>query len=191
VRRHEIAAGQRPTDNHKIQISQLHTTVPIAIESPNQPDVIALIDALDAYQHALYPLESTHTVDLASLKPPDVVCAVARNDAGQAIGCGAIIMFSDFGELKRMYVSPFGRRQGVAKKILVLLESEAMAAGCAWIKLETGPYQPEAIALYSSFGYDRCEPFGAYTNDPLSVFMQKRMPPKSRINKSQAPHDAG
>ena len=34
-------------------------------------------------------------------------------------------------------------------------------------------YQPDALALYASAGYERTGPFGDYTNDPLSVFMQK------------------
>jgi len=32
----------------------------IALEAPDQPDVVALIDALDAYQRALYPPQSNH-----------------------------------------------------------------------------------------------------------------------------------
>jgi putative acetyltransferase len=64
-----------------------------AFESPDQPDVIALIADLDAYQDTLYPPESRHTVDLASLKRPDVLFAVARDSEGLAIGCGAIVLY--------------------------------------------------------------------------------------------------
>ena len=46
---------------------------------------------------------------------------------------------------------------------------------CKLLKLETGPYQPEALALYAAAGYERRGPFGEYTNDPLSVFMQKQI----------------
>ena len=81
----------------------------------------------------------------------------------------------EFGELKRMYVSPRARGQGVAKKLLARLESEAIGAGCQWLNLETGPYQPEALALYASTGYARRGPFGDYKSDPLSVFMQKHL----------------
>ena len=147
----------------------------IAIESPNQPEVIALIAELDAFQDTLYPPESRHSLNLTSLEQPNILFAVARDNAGQAIGCGAIVLYPEFGELKRMYVSPRGRGQGIAKKLLALLESHAIGSGCKLLTLETGPYQQEALALYTSAGYERRGPFGEYTNDPLSVFMQKHL----------------
>jgi putative acetyltransferase len=147
----------------------------IAIESPDQPEVIALIAELDAYQDTLYPPESRHALDLTSLEQPNILFAVARDNAGQAIGCGAIVLYPEFGELKRMYVIPRSRGQGVAKKLLALLESHAIGSGCKLLTLETGPYQQEALALYASAGYERRGPFGEYTNDPLSVFMQKHL----------------
>jgi putative acetyltransferase len=147
----------------------------IAIELPDQPEVIALIAELDAYQDTLYPPESRHALDLTALKQPNVLFAVARDSAGRAIGCGAIVLYPEFGEIKRMYVSPHGRGRGVAKKLLALLESHAIGSGCKLLKLETGPYQHEALALYASAGYERRGPFGDYTKDPLSVFMQKHL----------------
>ena len=44
----------------------------IDFESPDQPEVIALIAELDAYQDTLYPPESRHYLDLASLQQPNV-----------------------------------------------------------------------------------------------------------------------
>jgi putative acetyltransferase len=43
------------------------------------------------------------------------------------------------------------------------------------LMLETGPRQPEALSFYASVGYERREPFGDYRDDPLSVFLQKRI----------------
>lgn len=145
----------------------------IALESPDQPDVIALITELDAYQDSLYPPESRHALDLASLKQPHVVFAVARDAGGLAVGCGAIVLGAEFGELKRMFVSPRARGHGLARRLLALLEAEAATRGCRVVTLETGPYQPEALGLYAACGFERCGPFGGYADDPLSVFMQK------------------
>jgi putative acetyltransferase len=40
---------------------------------------------------------------------------------------------------------------------------------------ETGPYQAEALAFYAKQGYERCGPFGAYPEHPLSVFMCRHL----------------
>jgi putative acetyltransferase len=146
----------------------------IALESPNQPDVIALINELDAYQKPLYPAESHHGIDLGALSQPNVLFAVARSTDGQAIACGAIVLEVEYGELKRMYTLPSFRGRGIARQLLVFLESEARARGCRDFALETGYLQLEAIALYARCGYERRGPFGSYTEDPNSVFMAKR-----------------
>jgi putative acetyltransferase len=147
----------------------------ITIESPDQPEVVELIAELDAYQSSLYPPESTHFLDLASLKQPNVLFAVARDTEQRAVGCGAIVVYRAYGELKRMYVHPRGRGQGVARAMLTMLEARATAAGCTLLKLESGPFQLEALALYARSGFERRGPFGEYRDDPLSVFMQKRI----------------
>ena len=147
----------------------------IAFESPDQPEIIALIADLDAYQLTLYPPEAVYALDLASLLQPHVKFAVAR-DADQAIvGCAAVVLNPGYGEVKRMYVKPEARGRGAAKRLMALLEQAAREAGCPLMTLETGPSQPEAIALYERQGYARCGPFGDYRDDPLSVFMQKRL----------------
>ena len=145
----------------------------IALESPDQADVIALIAELDAYQDSLYPPEARHALDLSVLVQPHVLFAVARDEARRAVGCGAVVLEAQFGELKRMFVSPRARGHGVGRRLLTLLEDEAAARGCLTVALETGPYQPEALGLYAACGYQRCGPFGDYADDPLSVFMQK------------------
>ncbi|MBC9716840.1 GNAT family N-acetyltransferase [Streptomyces sp. TRM66268-LWL] len=65
-------------------------------------------------------------------------------------------------ELKRMYVVPEARGLGLARRILALLEEDARARGRTRMVLETGTEQPEAIALYTSSGYEPCEKVGYY-----------------------------
>lgn len=146
----------------------------IAIERPDQADVMRLIEELDAHQVPLYPVESHHGIGIAALgEPADVVFAVARDDGGRAVGCGAVVLGEEYGELKRMYVLPGNRSRGIGTALLAFLESQASAAGARVLKLETGYKQMEAIALYSRSGYVRCGPFGDYRDDPHSVFMSK------------------
>ncbi len=147
----------------------------VSLESPNQPDVIALIADLDAYQDTLYPAEARYAMDLASLSQPNVLFAVARNTEGTAIGCGAVVLNSTYGEVKRMFVRPEARGLGTARLIIQTLESTAFARGCRTLKLETGPYQAEALAFYAKQGYERCGPFGDYPEHPLSIFMCRNL----------------
>jgi GNAT superfamily N-acetyltransferase len=65
-------------------------------------------------------------------------------------------------ELKRMFVIREARGQGLARRILAALEESARDAGRVRMVLETGDQQPEAIALYTSSGYELCEKFGFY-----------------------------
>ncbi|WP_327268623.1 GNAT family N-acetyltransferase [Streptomyces sp. NBC_01218] len=76
-------------------------------------------------------------------------------------------------ELKRMFVVPEGRGQGLARRILGLLEEDARAAGRTRMVLETGDKQPEAIGLYTSSGYTVCEKFGHYRTYENSICMAK------------------
>lgn len=145
----------------------------IQIEDPDQPEVRQLIADLDAYQDSLYPPESRYALDITSLRQPHVRFAVARTAQGAAIGCGAIVLQDGYGELKRMFVAHEYRGQGVAQRVLALLEEAARAAGCAHAMLETGPYQPEALGFYTRSGYQPCARFGDYRDDPLSIFMSK------------------
>jgi len=145
----------------------------ISRETPDQPDVIALIADLDAYQDGLYPPESRHALDLTSLKQDNVRFFVARDAEGQAVGCGAVVLGDAYGEIKRMYVNPASRGQGVARRLLQALESAARDSGCRLLTLESGPFQPEALGLYAALGFERRGPYGDYADDPLSVFMQK------------------
>ena len=154
-----------------------HTDVRIHLESADQPDVVALVDALDAYQKPLYPPESHHGIDITALCAPDVLFAVVRDPRGVAIGCGAVVLDDADGELKRMYVAPEFRGRGIGRVVLGYLEQAAISRGCRRLWLETGIRQPEAIGLYESTGFQSCGAFGAYLPDPNSLFFSKELTP--------------
>jgi ribosomal protein S18 acetylase RimI-like enzyme len=65
-------------------------------------------------------------------------------------------------EVKRMWTATAHRRRGHAVTVLTGLEAAARAAGYTELRLETGPAQPEAEALYVARGYRRIERFGPY-----------------------------
>ena len=151
----------------------------LTLESVDQPDIIALIDALDAYQGSLYPPESNYHLSVAELKGANVLFSVMRDDDGVALACGAVVLLEAYGELKRMYVNPAQRGRGIAKAIITFLEQESARCNCALLRLETGIHQAEALGLYERAGYVRRGPYGDYPNDPLSVFMEKKISPQA------------
>jgi GNAT superfamily N-acetyltransferase len=91
------------------------------------------------------------------------VVLVARTPEGDALGCGALRhLGGGVAELKRMYVAPEARGRGLSKVLLAGLEAAALERGWSTLRLETGPRQPEAIALYERAGYRPIPAFGAY-----------------------------
>jgi putative acetyltransferase len=150
-------------------------TLAIRREPPDRPDVMALIEALDAYANALYPPESNHLLDISALSDPAVTFLVVR-DGNAAVGCGALLRDPrGFGEVKRMYVRPDQRGRGIGRRLLAEIEAIACGAGLPVLRLETGVHNTEALALYRRGGFAECAPFGDYAPDPLSVFMEKRV----------------
>ncbi len=147
----------------------------ISREPVRQAGVIALLEQSDAYMAALYPADSNHLLDLASLEKPEVSFLVARND-GEIVGCCALVEAGDgTAEIKRMFVAPNARGLAIGRRLMEALEETAHAMGLSAIRLETGVSQPEAIGLYRRFGFEDIPPFGSYRSDPLSLFMEKRL----------------
>jgi putative acetyltransferase len=154
------------------------TSIEIGIERPDQPEVAALLESSDAYLASLYPAESNHLLDIASLLQPEVTFIVARID-GRALGCGAVVDSGEgWAEVKRMFVSPAARGRRLGRRLLEQIEAIAAERGATKLRLETGGRQPEALALYASSGFVEIGPFGKYGPDPLSIFMEKPITPR-------------
>jgi putative acetyltransferase len=93
---------------------------------------------------------------------------------GTPIGCGAVRMIEPgVAEFKRMYVDPTARGQGVGRRIVEALEQESRRLGARRIVLETGPRQPDAIALYARAGFTEIPLYGEYIGSQFSVCMAK------------------
>ncbi|MFJ1467856.1 GNAT family N-acetyltransferase [Massilia orientalis] len=141
-------------------------------ETPDQPEVRDMLARLDAYCAALYPAESNHLMDIASLMQGDVLFLVARDVDGAPVGCAALVNRQEYGEVKRMFVDERKRGLGTGRKLLEHLVMFARMSGLSVLRLETGIHQPEAIGLYERLGFERRAPFGDYREDPLSLFME-------------------
>jgi GNAT superfamily N-acetyltransferase len=78
-------------------------------------------------------------------------------------------------EIKRMYVVPEVRGQGLARAMLAALEDRARELGAHRVVLETASKQPEAVRLYETSGYSQIDGFGHYRCQPLSISYGKSL----------------
>ncbi|HEY2627966.1 MAG TPA: GNAT family N-acetyltransferase [Usitatibacter sp.] len=147
----------------------------VRAETIDQDEAVVLVKELDAHLEALYPPESRHGLNLEALRASNVRFVIARDEAGKAHGCGAIMFKDGFAELKRMYTRPGSRGNGVGATIVAFLEQQARDRGYTIVRLETGVKQLEALSFYEGLGYARRGVFAGYKPDPLSIFMEKRL----------------
>lgn len=149
--------------------------IEITNERPDTHDARTLIEELDAHLIPQYPIESHHGYSIEKLLRENVAFFVIRQD-GLAAGCGGILLVgSEYGEIKRMYVRPAFRGKGLSKLMLEHLAAYARDRGVNLLRLETGIHQREAIGLYERMGFVQIPPFGPYPVDPLSRCYEKRI----------------
>jgi putative acetyltransferase len=142
-------------------------------------EVRSLIGELETVLAAEYPPEQRHGLALDAIFQPNIRFFLARL-RGAPVGCGGVALFSDFAEVKRMYVRDAARGQGVADAIVARIEEEVRDAGLSLLRLETGERQVAALQFYARAGFRRCPAFGAYTlmapqSIATSVFFEKRI----------------
>ena len=136
-------------------------------------DALTLIQELDHDLLQRYPGDSVHTLDLSKISADNGVFLVGYL-AGQPVACGAVTTLSlDMGEIKRVYVRPAFRGQGLSKLVMQRLEEESRRLGLRRLRLETGARQPESLGLYRSLGFYDIPKFGEYVDDPHSLCMEK------------------
>ena len=131
--------------------------------------LVALLDEdlaiRDGAEHAFYH-QFNKIVNIRNA----IVCYVDN----KPIGCGAFKQYDENKvEVKRMYVLPEYRGQGIGIAILKELEVWAAELNFSACILETGKKQPEAIRLYQKAGYAIIKNYGQYENVENSVCMMK------------------
>lgn len=131
-------------------------------------DAGRLIAALNAELTAMFPEPGANHFSLreAQVAPGDGAFLIAYL-GDMAAGCGALRRVDETtGELKRMYVAPSVRGQGIGRALVDALEGEARLLGITRIVLETGTRLAAAIRLYETMGYTRIPLFGEYVLSP-------------------------
>lgn len=140
-------------------------------ENPDFRTLVKLLDQdlaeRDGPEHGFYA--QYNKIDL-------IRHAVVAYQHDLPVGCGAFKEFEPGTvEIKRMYVRPECRQQGVARAVLGELETWAAELGYPTAVLETGKRQPEAIALYQRNGYEFTPNYGQYVGVENSVCLRKKL----------------
>lgn len=146
----------------------------LKICAPAAPDFVKLCQALDrelaVSDGALYDFYHQFN-QLEKLEE-----AVLIYEGEIAVACGALRIYdAQHIEVKRMYVLPTARRKGYARRILKHLEDGARKRGYAFLILETGHTQNDAIALYLHYGFEITENYVPYTGLSTSLCLSKKL----------------
>jgi ribosomal protein S18 acetylase RimI-like enzyme len=136
------------------------------------------MDELSSILTAVTGASGTASFDPNDVKVPNALFVVARNESGQAVGCGAFRPLQEgVAEIKRMYARP--GNVGVGTAVLAHLETEAARMGFQALWLETRLVNERAVAFYQSRGYTHIPHFGKYVGNETAVCFEKRLTGRS------------
>ncbi len=111
----------------------------------------------------------------ARLLKGQTVTMVAESD-GQITGAAIVLLRRtlDIGRLYSLSVAPAARGQGLARRLLLAVESAAAARGCSRMRLEVRASNAPARRLYDGAGYRVIsELAGYYPDGETAVRMEK------------------
>lgn len=143
--------------------------------SYDDPAVQRMVTDVQAMYVERYGGPDAAAVDAAEFAPPAGRFFVGLLDGVPVAMGGWRVLPDGRAEIKRMYVAAAARRRGLARQLLAELERTIAAAGIEQVVLNTGPEQPEAIAMYEQAGYRRIDGFGHYACEPRAVFFGKAL----------------
>jgi len=104
--------------------------------------------------------------------PPDGRLILALDDT-DAIGCIALRKLDEgICEMKRLYVKPSARGNGLGKLLVNALIDEAKKIGYTKMRLDTVPKMKEAIDLYLKIGFKEIKP---YRENPIEGALYMEM----------------
>lgn len=154
-------------------VADVVSVAPVTVRDPGVPE---LIDALTVeLSEGGYSDEETFGYSLDQLVAAGVHLVGARL-AGELVGLGGVELQGDgIAELKRFYVVPGRRGQGVADAVIEALVDFARAAGVTTVRLETGDKQHAAIRFYGRHGFEVVDRFGEYVDSAASVCMSRAL----------------
>lgn len=115
---------------------------------------------LEEIDHA-YDIDAIIAEDIATLTDPDADSRlfIARTDSG-IVGCVFLRRRSETtAEVKRLYVRPEARDNGLGRSLMEALIEAAREDGYSTLLLFTGPFTEAAQSLYEDLGFEYTTPF--------------------------------
>ena len=150
--------------------------VTVVAESIDTSAALAIVHAAsDELQQRYGGDGDNEHLNLDELRPPLGLFLVARRERHLVGGVGLRAIgdpVHHFAEVKRLWLRPDLRRDGIGLTLMHEIEVRAKELGYVTLFLETGPAQPEALALYSSNGWTEIEryPDGAFSHPQARRF---------------------
>ena len=149
--------------------------ISIRLTDPDAPEAMACLSAYSRFLAETFPAEGPNPIsvplpDAADYRPPQgaVLVAFAGN---RALACVCLHSLSPgLGEVKRLYVAPQARGQGLARRLMTAIEDQARAFGMTRLNLDTNEALTDAIALYRATGWQDTAP---YTGFPATHWFTK------------------
>lgn len=143
----------------------------VAVDSA-LPEAGNLLDELSTTLADITGDSGRSSFDAQDVRGPGALFVLARNAAGEAVGCGAFRPMEDgVAEVKRMYA----RVAGVGIAVLTHLETAARHLGYSQLRLETRLINQRAVRFYEKHGYYRIPNFGKYVGKPEAVCFEKKL----------------
>jgi GNAT superfamily N-acetyltransferase len=116
--------------------------------------------------------------DLTAHYGPPGGCVLLAMEGEEAVGAVCLRRLdAEACEMKRLFVPEQHRGKGIAKALVNALFDAAVARGYRVMRLDTGSFMTEALALYTGFGFVRISPYYP-VNEVLArdfVFMEKTL----------------
>ena len=151
--------------------------VQIVIADPASPEARACLTAYFALlAEKIDGISATHVPDpdpdAHLFRPPLGIFLLAR-DGDRVLGCVSLKELAPgIGEVKRLWIDPAARGQGLGRQLMESVEDAARAMGLVSLQLDTNAALTEAIALYTRTGWT---PTAPYTQFPATHWFSKRL----------------
>lgn len=146
----------------------------IAVEDINTADAHILIDELSDILQKMTGSDGRSAFSYADLYDTRSAFAVARNNQGCPLGCGALRrMTDDTAEIKRMYART--NTSGIGTRLIRFLEQKAQEFQFSRIMIQTRAVNENAVRFYQRNGYYIIPNYGIYEDRPEAVCFQKDM----------------